>query len=160
MASIGQLIEFGNVGSGYARLQATRPQTLGYGLHDSPAGQAAWIYEKFSEWTDSSGDPAEVLSGDEMLDNITLYWLTDTAASSARLYGESFASDFSTQVLDLPVAVSVFPGELYRPLKVWGERAYSDLVYWNEVNRGGHFAAFEQPEIFVTELRRALQALR
>ena len=160
MTSIGQLVEFGNVNSGYAKLQSTRPQTIGYGLHDSPVGQAAWIYEKFSEWTQSSGDPGEVLSRDEMLDNITLYWLTDTATSSARLYAESFASDFSTQILDLPVAVSVFPGEMYRPLKIWGERVFSGLFYWNEVDKGGHFAAFEQPDIFVTELRTALRALR
>lgn len=160
MASIGQLIAFNNDGSGYAKLQATRPQTLGYGLHDSPAGQAAWIYEKFSEWTDGNGDPSKVLPLDEMLDNITLYWLTNTAASSARLYAESFATDFSTQKLDLPVAVSVFPGELYRPLRTWGERVYSNLYYWNEVDKGGHFAAFEQPEIFVAELRSALRETR
>jgi hypothetical protein len=89
-----------------------------------------------------------------------LYWLTDSAASSARLYFESYAANFSTQKLDLPVAVSVFPGELYRPLKIWGERIYSNLFYWNEVARGGHFAAFEQPELFVAELRACFGKLR
>ena len=147
-------------GSGYAKQQSTRPQTLGYGLVDSPAGQAAWIYEKFGEWTDSNGEPERELSRDEMLDNITLYWLTDTAASSARLYTESFGADFSTQKLDVPVAVSVFPAELYRPLKIWGKRTYSKLLYWNEVAKGGHFAAFEQPDLFVAEIRNSLRTLR
>ena len=100
------------------------------------------------------------MSRDEMLDNITLYWLTDTAASSARLYAESFGADFSTQKLDVPVAVSVFPGELYRPLKIWGERTYSKLFYWNEVAKGGHLAAFEQPALFVAELRACFAKLR
>ncbi len=158
-ASLNQLIAFGATGSAYAALQTTRPQTLGYGLADSPVGQAAWIYEKFGDWTDSGRQPEQVLSRDEMLDNIMLYWLTDTGASSARLYFESFVKDFTPQALDLPVAVSVFPGEIYRPLKIWGERLYSRLVYWNEAARGGHFAAFEQPAVFVEELRRAAPRL-
>ena len=159
-ASIAQLIAFGADKSGYATLQTTRPQTLGYSLADSPVGQAAWIYEKLGEWSDSGHQPEKVLSQDDMLDNIMLYWITDTAASSARLYAESFATDFSPQKLDLPVAVSVFPGELYRPLRIWGERMYSNLIYWGEASRGGHFAAFEQPGIFVDELRRSLRPLR
>jgi pimeloyl-ACP methyl ester carboxylesterase len=159
-ASIAQLVAFNDKKSAYAKIQSTRPQTIGYGLADSPVGQAAWIYEKFAEWTDTNGEPERELSRDEMLDNITLYWLTDSAASSARLYFESFATDFSTQKLDLPVAVSVFPGELFRPLRIWGERIYSKLFYWNEVARGGHFAAFEQPELFVAELRASFGKLR
>jgi pimeloyl-ACP methyl ester carboxylesterase len=159
-AAIALLIAFGEQKSGYARLQSTRPQTIGYALADSPVGQAAWIYEKFGEWTDTHYAPEQELSRDEMLDNITLYWLTNTAASSARLYFESFASDFSTQTLDVPVGVSVFPGELYRPLKIWGERVYPKLFYWNEVARGGHFAAFEQPDVFVAELRSCFAKLR
>ena len=95
-----------------------------------------------------------------MLNNISLYWLTSTAASSARLYAESFYTDFSTQKLDFPVAVSVFPGELYRPLKLWAERIYPQLIYWNEASKGGHFAAFEQPGIFVAELRQAFGKIR
>lgn len=154
-ASIAQLVKFSDDGSGYAKLQGTKPQTLGYALADSPVGQAAWIYEKFGMWTDSKLMPESILSLDRMLDNIMLYWLTDTGASSARLYAESFTSDFTPQKLDLPVAVSVFPGELYRPLRIWGERMYSKLVYWNETKHGGHFAAFEQPDVFVDELRRA-----
>jgi pimeloyl-ACP methyl ester carboxylesterase len=96
-----------------------------------------------------------------MLDNIMLYWLTDSGASSARLYAESFTTDFSTQKLDLPVAVSLFPGELFRPPRKWGERVYSKLYYWNEaLPRGGHFAAFEQPALFTAELRRAFATIR
>jgi pimeloyl-ACP methyl ester carboxylesterase len=157
-AALAKLQAYGDIGSAYARLQSTRPQTIGYSLSDSPVGQAAWIYEKLDQWSDPNDAPT--LSRDEMLDNIMLYWLSNTGASSARLYFESFATDFSTQKLDIPVAVSVFPGELYRPLKVWGERAYSKLYYWNEVAKGGHFAAFEQPEIFVAELRKSFAQLR
>jgi pimeloyl-ACP methyl ester carboxylesterase len=159
-ASIAQLIAFDSRDSGYAKIQGTRPQTIGYALSDSPAGLAAWIYEKIAEWTDSGEQLEKILSRDEILDHITLYWLTGTATSSARLYAESFGSDFSIQKLDIPVAVSVFPGELYRPLKIWGERTYSKLIYWNEASKGGHFAAFEQPEIFVSELRASLASLR
>jgi epoxide hydrolase len=156
--ALAKLVAYGDNGSAYARVQGTRPQTLGYSLSDSPVGQAAWIYEKLDQWSDPNDAPAP--SRDEMLDNIMLYWLSNTGASSARLYFESFATDFSTQKLDMPVAVSVFPAELYRPLKVWGERAYSKLYYWNEVAKGGHFAAFEQPEIFVAELRKSFAQFR
>lgn len=158
-ASIAQLMKFGQELSAYAQLQTTRPQTLGYALADSPAGQAAWIYEKLLDWTDQRGG-ADALPMDEVLDNITLYWLTNTGASSARLYWESFAKHFGTMKVDIPVAVSVFPGEMYRPLKVWGERTYSRLAYWNEVSKGGHFAAWEQPEIFTKEIRNGLRGLR
>ncbi len=158
-ASIAQLVAFGTHGSGYAKIQSTRPQTIGYALADSPTGQAAWIYEKFGEWTDADHHPEKELGYDQMLDDIMLYWLTDTAASSARLYAESFDTDFSPQKLDIPVAVSVFPGELYRPLKIWGERMYSKLTYWNEAAHGGHFAAFEQPAIFTEELRKAFATM-
>lgn len=158
-ASIAQLVAFATHGSGYAKIQSTRPQTIGYALADSPVGQAAWIYEKFGEWTDSDHHPEKELGYDQMLDDIMLYWLTDTAASSARLYAESFDTDFSPQKLDIPVAVSVFPAELYRPLRKWGERMYSKLTYWNEASRGGHFAAFEEPEIFTEELRKAFATM-
>ena len=153
------LLAFNDKKSGYAKIQSTRPQTIGYALADSPAGQAAWIYEKLGEWTDSNYEPEREISRDEMLDNISLYWLTDTAASSARLYYESYGTDFSTQRLDLPVAVSIFPGELFLPPRLWGERVYSRLFYWNEAAHGGHFAAFEQPAVFVEELRAAFRAL-
>jgi pimeloyl-ACP methyl ester carboxylesterase len=159
-ASIAQLIAFDQRNSGYAKLMSTRPQTAGYGLQDSPVGLAAWIYEKIAEWTASDWQPETVLTRDEILDDITVYWLTGSATSSSRLYAESFATDNTTQKLDIPVAVSVFPGELYRPLKLWGQRVYSNLIYWNEVARGGHFAALEQPNLFVAELRASLATLR
>ncbi|MFJ6326882.1 MULTISPECIES: epoxide hydrolase family protein [unclassified Rhizobium] len=158
-ASIAQLVAYGAHESGYAKIQTTRPQTIGYALTDSPVGQAAWIYEKFGNWTDSDHHPEKALGYDQMLDDITLYWLTETATSSARLYAESFETTFSPQKLDIPVAVSVFPGELFRPLKIWGDRMYSKLTYWGEAAHGGHFAAFEQPVIFTDELRKAFATM-
>src|SRR5246500_1349749 len=158
-ATPAQMARYGDDRFGYARIQSTRPQTLGYALADSPAGQAAWIYEKLAEWSDSKYEPEREIPRAEMLDNISLYWLTNTATSSARLYKESFGTDFSTQRLDLPVAVSSFPGEIFRPPRLWGERVYLRLFYLNEDARGGHFAAFEQPAVFVEELRAAFQAL-
>jgi pimeloyl-ACP methyl ester carboxylesterase len=159
-AALDQLIAYGGTKSGYAKIQGTRPQTIGYALADSPVAQAAWIYEKLAEWSDSGMDPESVLTQDAILDNITLYWLTDSGTSSARLYAESFTSDFSTQKLDLPVAVSIFPGEMFRPPRKWGERTYSKLYYWNEAAHGGHFAAFEQPALFAAELRAAFATIR
>jgi pimeloyl-ACP methyl ester carboxylesterase len=159
-AALAQLGKYASDRFGYAAIQGTRPQTLGYGLADSPVGQAMWIYEKFQAWSDNKGDPAEAISVDHMLDDITLYWLTDTAASSARLYYESFAKDFVRMPLELPVAVSIFKGDIFAPPKVWGEETYSKLFYWNEVPKGGHFAALEQPELFVAELRRSFAQVR
>ncbi|KOV69887.1 epoxide hydrolase [Streptomyces sp. AS58] len=139
---------------GYQIQMMTRPQTVSYALSDSPAGQAAWIYEKFGMWTDSDRNPESVLTLDEMLDDITLYWLTNSASSSARFYWENSDIDMTAVKLDLPVGVTVFPKEFYNPPRRWAEAAFSDLVYWNEASRGGHFAAFEQPEIFTEEIRR------
>ena len=150
---------FKELGQGYSAEQGTRPQTLGYGLTDSPAGQAAWILEKLAEWTDSGGDPLSVLGHDEILDNIMLYWLPGTAASSARLYWESHLN-FAAGPTDLPVACSIFPKEIVRPSRSWAERKYPNLVHWGEPERGGHFAAFEQPDLFVDEIRRAFAFLR
>jgi pimeloyl-ACP methyl ester carboxylesterase len=158
--ALAQLGKYAGDGSGYASIQATRPQTLGYGLADSPVGQAMWIYEKFQAWSDNKGDPAEAISVDHMLDDISLYWLTDTAASSARVYFESFAKDFARMLIDLPVAVSIFKGDFFTPPKVWGDQTYSKLFYWNEVPKGGHFAALEQPELFVAELRKSFAQVR
>ena len=158
--AVAQLVKYGSDGSAYASIQGTRPQTLGYGLADSPVGQAMWIYEKFQAWSDNKGDPAEAISVDHMLDDISLYWLTDTAASSARLYYESFAKDFVRMTLDIPVAVSIFKGDLFVPPKLWGDQTYSKLFYWNEVPKGGHFAALEQPELFVAELRKSFAQVR
>jgi pimeloyl-ACP methyl ester carboxylesterase len=146
--------------AGYIQLQSTRPQTVAYGLTDSPAGQAAWIYEKLQAWSDSNGDAASVLGRDAILDNITLYWLTDTAASSARTYWENRGSTFSRGRLELPVAASIFPHEIYRAPKSWAQQCYPNLIHWNELPRGGHFAAWEQPVLFAQELRDGFRSLR
>lgn len=142
--------------SGYSKQQSTRPQTLGYGLADSPIGQSAWILEKFRQWTDCDGHPENVLSRDELLDNIMLYWLTNSGASSARLYWESFGKGFGGRggsKVQLPTGVSSFPKEIIRTPRAWAEQRYAQIHYWNELDKGGHFAAFEQPEIFVEEMR-------
>jgi pimeloyl-ACP methyl ester carboxylesterase len=146
-------------GTGYSSQQSTRPQTLGYGLADSPAAQAAWIIEKFWAWTDSDGHPENVLSRDEMLDNVMLYWLPNAGASSARLYWESFNRRRGDQV-SVPTAASIFPKEIFRPSRRWAEQTYTDIRYWNEPDKGGHFAAFEQPELFAAEVRAGLRSLR
>jgi pimeloyl-ACP methyl ester carboxylesterase len=138
--------------AGYAKLQGTRPQTIGYALADSPAGQAAWIYEKLQAWTDNDGLPETALGRDAILDLISLYWFTNSATSSGRLYWES-ADAFKGQHLDLPVGVSIFPKEIFRPSRRWAERMYSNIIHWNELDEGGHFGAFEQPAAFVGEMR-------
>jgi pimeloyl-ACP methyl ester carboxylesterase len=145
--------------SGYRIQQASRPQTLGYGLTDSPAGQCAWILEKFHSWSDCDGDPVAAFGADRILDNISLYWLTATAVSSARLYWEAQPAAFGAEVA-VPSGVSVFPKEILRPYRPWVERSYKDLRYWHELDRGGHFAAFEQPELFVQELRNFFRLVR
>ncbi len=146
-------------GNGYATQQKTRPQTLGYGLADSPVGQAAWIYEKFYEWSDAGNDPDGAFGQDHILDNIMLYWLGNCGASSARLYWESFDS-FGAKDVTVPVGVSIFPKEISRASRRWAERVYKDIVHWNELPRGGHFAAFEVPELFVAELRACFALMR
>ena len=146
--------------SGYAKQQGTRPQTLGYGLNDSPAGQAAWIYEKFQAWTDNDGTVENTLSYDALLDNIMFYWLPATAASSGRLYWESIAGSFAPVPLALPVGVTIYPKDIRRPSRRWAERSISNIFYWSEPDKGGHFAAFEQPALFVDELRACFRLLR
>jgi len=146
--------------SGYAAQQGTRPQTLGYGLTDSPAGQAAWIYEKFHAWTDNAGAPEDALQIDEMLDNIMLYWLPGTAASSARLYWESMSNGLTREISNMPTGISIFPKDIFRSSRRWAERYYNNIIHWNELDRGGHFAAFEQPALFVDELRKCFETLR
>jgi epoxide hydrolase len=157
--ALGALAEHQRRGTGYSKQQSTRPQTLGYGLADSAAGQAAWILEKFWAWTDCDGHPENILGRDEMLDNIMLYWLPDAGASSARLYWESFNRRPPERV-SVPMTASIFPKELHRPSRRWAEQIYTDIRYWNEVEKGGHFAAFEQPELFVTEIRAAFRSFR
>ncbi|HZQ85479.1 MAG TPA: epoxide hydrolase, partial [Acidimicrobiales bacterium] len=145
--------------SGYSKQQSTRPQTVGYGLVDSPAGQAAWIVEKFWSWMDCDGHPENVLTRDELLDNVMLYWLTGSAASSGRLYWESFRRNRMDQVL-APTGCSIFPKEIFRPSRRWAEKLFTDIRYWNELDKGGHFAAFEVPETYVNEVRTFFRLVR
>ncbi|WP_369795106.1 epoxide hydrolase family protein [Halioglobus sp. HI00S01] len=149
--------------SGYSKQQSTRPQSLGYGLADSPVGQMAWIMEKFYAWTDNKINgvkhPENVLTRDELLDNVMLYWLNNCAASSARLYWESFKNP-NLGPIDMPVGCSIFPREIMRTSKRWAEKRFSNLLYWNELERGGHFAAMEQPEVFVNEVRACFRKMR
>lgn len=151
-------------GFGYAEMMNTRPQTLGYSLADSPVGMLAFYYDKFSEWTYSNRQPEKVLSLDDMLDNVTLYWLTNTGTSSSRSYWDAAqggGGPFNAfDITKVPVAVTVFPGEIYRAPRSWGEQAFKKLIHWNEVSRGGHFAALEEPLIFTSELRAAFKSLR
>ena len=146
--------------SGYSKVHATRPQTIGYALLDSPAALCAWIVEKLHAWTDAVPDR------DTLLDNLMLYWLPGTGASSARLYWESIAqvnewiSGTVTDTVDVPVGASIFPHELQRPSRRWAERRFTDIRYWNELDRGGHFAALEQPGLFVDELRAFFRLVR
>lgn len=157
--AVDALAHFANVESAYARLQATRPQTIGYALADSPVGQAAWIYEKFQRWSDCDGDPETILSRHEMLDIITMYWLTNSGASSARLYLESMGS-FRPMRVELPVGMSIFPKEIIKTPRKWADKVFPNIIHWNELPKGGHFAAFEQPDLFVSELRRCFAPLR
>jgi pimeloyl-ACP methyl ester carboxylesterase len=143
--------------SGYSKQQSTRPQTLGYGLVDSPAGQAAWILEKFWAWTDCDGHPENALTRDELLDNIMFYWVGGTGASSARIYWESFGRGVRHTV-SIPSGFSVFPKEIVPPVRKWVDEYYTDIRHWSELDRGGHFAAFEVPDLYLDEIRSCFRA--
>ncbi|MBT6273752.1 MAG: epoxide hydrolase [Chromatiales bacterium] len=146
--------------SGYSKQQATRPQTLGYGLTDSPIGQAAWILEKFWAWTDCAGHPENVLSRDELLDNVMFYWATASATSSARLYWQSFGA-VERHTITVPTGVAVYPKEIVPPVRAWMEAGdYPNIQHWTEQPKGGHFAAFEQPQLFVDDVRAWARPLR
>jgi pimeloyl-ACP methyl ester carboxylesterase len=153
-------------GSGYSELQATRPQTVGYGLVDSPAGLCAWIVEKFWTWTDHDGRLEDVLTRDELLDNLMLYWLPGTGASAGRLYWESIrdVSEWlnrpGVDEVNVPAGGSVFRKESPRPSRRWAAQRYTNLRYWNDLPKGGHFAAFEQPDLFVDEVRAFFRLVR
>jgi pimeloyl-ACP methyl ester carboxylesterase len=144
----------------YSVMMGTRPQTIGYALTDSPAGLAAWIYDY------NNGEPERLLPKDDVLDDITLYWLTNTATSAARLYwenggrGPTSAAAQKTAEISVPTAITVFPDEIYRAPETWARRAYRNLIYFHEVDKGGHFAAWEQPQLFAEELRAAFRSLR
>jgi pimeloyl-ACP methyl ester carboxylesterase len=152
--------------SGYSQEHATRPQTIGYALVDSPAALCAWIVEKFWSWTDHDGHLENLLTRDELLDNVMLYWLPGTGASSVRLYWESirqvnrWISGPTTDTVAVPTGCSIYPKELQRPSRRWAERRFTDIRYWNELDRGGHFAALEQPDLFVEEVRSFFRLVR
>ena len=146
--------------SGYSKQQATRPQTLGYGLVDSPSGQAAWIVEKFYQWMDCQGHPENVVSRDELLDDIMMYWLNGAGASSARLYWESFGGAAGNSIpVDVPMGASIFPKEIFRTSQRFASAVYKNIVFWRDKDSGGHFAAFEQPEVFVSEIRDCFELM-
>jgi pimeloyl-ACP methyl ester carboxylesterase len=159
-AAYNSLATFFAKNGAYGSMMTTRPQTVGYGLSDSPAGLAAWMFDKFNQWTYSGGDAEKSLTKDEMLDDITLYWLTNSAISSAQLYWENNANNFNAVDISIPAAVTVFPGEIYQAPRSWVEASYHKLIYFNEVDKGGHFAAWEEPELFSTEIRAAFRSLR
>jgi pimeloyl-ACP methyl ester carboxylesterase len=152
----------------YFTMMTARPQTVGYGATDSPAGLAAWVlvHPGFAQWAYGS-DPQASPTKDDVLDDITLYWLTNSAASAARIYWENgargsviLAAAQRTAEISLPVAITVFPKDVYRPPESWARRAYRNLIYFHEVDKGGHFAAWEEPELFSDELRAAFKPLR
>jgi len=149
--------------SGYAKQQSTRPQTLSYGLADSPVGQMAWIVEKFYAWTDCDRDgnahPENVVSKDELLDNVMIFWLTNSAASSARLYWESYNSP-NLDPISIPTGCSIFPREIFRSSRRWAEKRFTNLIHWSELEHGGHFAALEVPEVYLQEVRDCFRSLR
>lgn len=160
LAAFNSLNHLYTKGGGYAAMMVTRPQTLGYGLADSPSGLAAFFLDKFNEWTYSGGNAEKSLTKDEMLDDISLYWLTNTATSSAQLYWENNANNFNAVDISIPAAITVFPGEIYQAPKSWAEKSYHNLIYFNEVKKGGHFAQWEEPQLFAEELRAAFRSLR
>jgi pimeloyl-ACP methyl ester carboxylesterase len=165
-AALADLERSGREESGYSEQQATRPQTLGYGLVDSPAGLCAWIVEKFRAWTDNGGDPEDALTRDQMLDDVMLHWLPGTGASSARLYWESIRlvsgwfTRATTDTVEVPTGCSIFPREVPRASRRWAERRYTDIRHWHELDRGGHFPALEQPALFVDEIRSFFRLVR
>jgi pimeloyl-ACP methyl ester carboxylesterase len=174
-ASLADLRASSSDGDGYTAIQATRPQTLGYALVDSPVGLAAWVLEKVVTWSDPRGAPTTSLSRDQLLDVATWYWVTATGASSARLYAESIAEVQAVfrepgtagaddgvpgGTVDVPTGASVFPAEVPRPSRRWAERRFTDLRWWGEAPHGGHFPAWEVPELFVDELRGFFRLLR
>jgi pimeloyl-ACP methyl ester carboxylesterase len=157
-AAMARLMGFGQGRSGYAAIQSSRPQTLGYALTDSPVGQLAWIVERFWEWADHEGDLEKVISRNWLLDNVMIYWLTASAASSARMFWESF-NNHPTELVHVPTGCSVTPNDAWMP-RAWCERRFTDVRYWKDLDSGGHFLALEQPDVFVGELRAFFRQLR
>jgi pimeloyl-ACP methyl ester carboxylesterase len=162
LAAMRDVSRYAEEDSGYSKIQGTKPQTLGYGLNDSPAGLLAWIIEKFRTWSDCDGDVERSFTRDELLTNVMLYWVTATAHSSARLYYETQKSGrFGTagERVEVPTGCAIFPKEIARPPRRWAERNYN-VVHWTEMKRGGHFAAMEEPELLVADVRDMFRTLR
>lgn len=151
-ASLARFQWYQDKDNGYSTEQATRPQTIGYALADSPIGQMSWIVEKFHGWSDCDGHPENVFTRDHLLDNVMIYWLNNAGASSARLYWESFRNR-ATEPVTIPMGGTVAPYEIFGPSRRWAEQRYKNIVHWNEPARGGHFLAMERPELFVGEVR-------
>ncbi|MFD4744799.1 epoxide hydrolase [Streptomyces rubiginosohelvolus] len=143
----------------YAKAQATRPQTVGYALVDSPVGLLAWILDKFAEWSDTEDSPFETISRDRVLDNVTLYWLTRTGASAARIYYESHNSLDPALRVDVPSAITMYPRDIDKTPRPWAQERYRNIVRWRSPEAGGHFPSLEMPEFFVADLREGLAAV-
>lgn len=143
----------------YAKQQATRPQTIGYSLVDSPVGLLAWLLDKFAEWSDTDDSPFETISRDRILDNVTLYWLTRTGASAARIYYESHSALDPDLRVDVPSAITIYPHDVERCPRPWAQERYRQIVRWGTPERGGHFPSMEVPELFVEDLREGLAAV-
>ncbi len=162
LQDVADLMKFQKEETGYQQIQGTKPQTLGYGLNDSPAGLAAWIVEKFRTWSDCDGDLERSYSKDELLTNIMLYWITQSITSSTRLYCESMRSKRfapASQRVTVPTGAAFFPREIIRPPRKWAEAAYN-ITRWTELPSGGHFAALEEPDLLLEEIRGFYRALR
>jgi pimeloyl-ACP methyl ester carboxylesterase len=161
-AFLAEVEKFRREETGYQWIQGTKPQTLAYGLNDSPAGLAAWIVEKFRTWSDCRGDIESRFTKDQLLTNVMIYWVTQTINSSTRLYYESRHHPWRLQPgkrIEAPTAVAVFPGELVRPPRQWAERAYN-IQRWTEMPSGGHFAAMEEPKLLADDIRAFFRELK
>lgn len=159
-ARLARLNHFNQDGSGYIHIQATRPQTLAFGLADSPVGQLAWIVEKFKEWTYQAAVPEDAVDRDRMLTNVMLYWLTNTAGSSARFYRESASSFGPQETLTVPLGLALFPGETGQPIRAFAEKTNPNIVHWSEFDHGGHFPALEAGDLLTADIRAFFSALR
>jgi microsomal epoxide hydrolase len=162
LKALGAMVQFQQEETGYQAIQGTKPQTLGYGLNDSPAGLAAWIVEKFRTWSDCDGEVERRFSRDELLTNIMIYWVTGSIASSTRLYYESRkAGRFgpTEERVEVPTGCAIFPKEIIRPARRWAERKYN-VTHWTEMPKGGHFPALEEPDLLVQDIRSFFRTLR
>ena len=162
MAALATMAAFRDEGTGYQRIQGTKPQTLAYGLNDSPAGLAGWILEKFQAWSDCHGDVLSHFTLDQLCTNLTIYWVTSTINSSTRLYFESLRTGGLAAIegrVDVPTGIAVFPAEMIRPPRAWCEEVY-DLRQWTVMPSGGHFAAMEEPQLLIDDIRKFFRTVR